>query len=87
MGSGGRTSTKPPSQLGSKPPTGNPSGSRPPGQYGSGGQVMPGNSFGFAAQNLSAPVAAPSRSNALVFVLIAILVGAIGVLAYLVLTK
>jgi len=87
MGSGGRSSTgsKPPSrpQLGSKPPT----GSRPPGQFGSGGQVMPGNSFGFAAQNLSAPVAAPSRSNALVFALIAILIGAIGVLAYLVLTK
>ncbi len=36
---------------------------------------------------MSAPVAAPSRSNALVFVLIAILLGAIGVLAYLVLTK
>ena len=35
----------------------------------------------------SAPVSAPSRSNALVFVLIAILVAAIGVLAYLVLTK
>ena len=44
---------------------------------------MPGNSYGFAAQGVSAP----SRSNALVFVLIAILVGAIGVLAYLVLTK
>jgi len=89
MASGGRTSTKPPSrpQLGSKPPTGNPSGSRPPGQYGSGGQVMPGNSFGFSAQNLAPPVAAPSRSNGLVFALIAILVGAIGVLAYLVLTK
>jgi hypothetical protein len=47
----------------------------------------PSNSFGFAAQMSSSPVAAPSRSNALVFVLIAILVAAIGVLAYLVLTK
>ncbi len=89
MGSGGRSGSKSPSkpQLGSKPPTGNPPGSRPPGQFGSGGNVMPGNSFGFAAQSMSAPVAAPSRSNALVFVLIAILLGAIGVLAYLVLTK
>jgi hypothetical protein len=43
--------------------------------------------FGFGAQSMSAPVAAPSRSNALVFALIAILVAAIGVLAYLVLTK
>ena len=88
MGSGGRSGSKPPSkpQLGSKPPTGNP-GSRPPGQFGSGGNVMPGNSFGFAAQSMSSPVSAPSRSNALVFVLIAILLGAIGVLAYLVLTK
>ncbi len=95
MQSGGRSSgSKPPSkpQLGSKPPSGHGStpGSNPGpgrGQYGSGGNVMPGNSFGFAAQSMSAPVAAPSRSNALVFVLIAILLGAIGVLAYLVLTK
>jgi len=58
-------------------------GSRPPGSLQSGSQ-MPGNSFGFAN---AAPVAAPSRSNALVFVLIAILLAAIGVLAYLVLTK
>ncbi len=90
MASGGRsTGSKPPSkpQLGSRPPSGVGPGSRPPNQFGSGGNVMPGNSFGFAAQNMSSPVAAPSRSNALVFVLIAILLGAIGVLAYLVLTK
>lgn len=46
--------------------------------------AMPGGGFGY---QMSAPVAAPSRSNALVFVLIAILLAAIGVLAYLVLTK
>lgn len=44
-------------------------------------------SFGFNAPGASAPVVAPSRSNALVLVLIAILVAAIGVLAYLVMTK
>ncbi|MBS1118625.1 MAG: hypothetical protein H6Q90_853 [Deltaproteobacteria bacterium] len=50
-------------------------------------QGMPNPNFaGFSAQR-STPVAAPSRSNALVFVLIAILVAAIGVLAYLVFTK
>jgi len=88
VGSGGyKTSSKPPSrpQLGSKPPTG-PGGSRPPGSLSSGAQVMPGNSFGFAGQSMSS-VAPPSRSNALVFVLITILLAAIGVLAYLVLTK
>ncbi len=42
--------------------------------------------FGFAVQKTQ-PVAAPTRSNALVFVLITILLAAIGVLAYLVLTK
>ncbi|MBA3451621.1 MAG: hypothetical protein H0T42_00835 [Deltaproteobacteria bacterium] len=80
----GRTGSKPPSRQHVSHVN---SGSRPPGQFGSGGHVMPGNSFGFASQQMSAPVAAPSRSNALVFVLIAILLGAIGVLAYLVLTK
>jgi anti-anti-sigma regulatory factor len=35
----------------------------------------------------SSPVAAPSRSNAVVYLLIAILIAAIGVLAYLVMTK
>ncbi|MDQ3364712.1 MAG: hypothetical protein M3680_04715 [Myxococcota bacterium] len=63
------------------------SGSRPPGQL-SGGQAMPGNSFGFSAPGANpAYREAPSKSNALVFVLIAVLVAAIGVLAYLVLTK
>lgn len=80
--------TKQPSrpQFGASPTNVGP-GSRPPGQFGSGGQPMPGNSFGFASQSMSSPVSAPSRSNAVVFVLIAILLGAIGVLAYLVLTK
>jgi anti-anti-sigma regulatory factor len=88
--------TKPGSHH-SKPPSrpmlqGKP-GSRPPGslQSGghSGGHSMPGNSFGFGQQGaqMSNPVAAPARSSVLVFVLIAILLAAIGVLAYLVLTK
>ncbi len=82
--------TKPGSrpQLGSKPPTG-PGGSKPPGQMRpSGSESMSGNSFGFAGNTMNTgSVAPPGRSNALVFVLIAILLGAIGVLAYLVLTK
>jgi anti-anti-sigma regulatory factor len=80
---------KPPSrpQLGSKPPTGPGSGSRPPG-FTNASHQSSNNSFGFATQAPMDPrIAAPSKSNALVFVLIAILVGAIAVLAYLVLTK
>jgi hypothetical protein len=76
--------SKPPSRpgLGPKP------ASRPPGMM-SGGHPMPGNSLGFAqmSERSAPPVTAPSRSNALVFVLIAILLVAIGVLAYLVMTK
>lgn len=60
------------------------SGSRPPGV--SGANHMPGTSFQFAASTAPAPMPQP-KSNALVFVLIAVLLGAIGVLAYLVLTK
>jgi anti-anti-sigma regulatory factor len=48
--------------------------------------AMSGNGYGFA-QGMTAPVAAPTRSNALVFVLILVLIAAIGVLAYLVMTK
>jgi len=44
-------------------------------------------SFGFNAPGAGAPIAAPGRSNTLVFVLIAILVAAISVLGYLVMTK
>jgi anti-anti-sigma regulatory factor len=75
--------SKPPSkpQLGSKPPTG--PGSRPPGMSLSGAHSQ---SIGFAP-NIGSRIVAPQKSNALVFVLIAILLGAIGVLAYLVLTK
>jgi hypothetical protein len=56
---------------------------------GSASDGLPGNSFGgFSAQSMTTgSVAPPGKSNALVFVLIAILLGAIGVLAYLVLTK
>lgn len=86
-----KSQSKPPSrpQLGSKPPTG-PGGSRPPGALrGSASEGMQTSSFGgFAAQSMSTgQVAPPGKSNALVFVLIAILLAAIGVLAYLVLTK
>jgi hypothetical protein len=42
---------------------------------------------GYGAQSMSAPLSAPSRSNTLVFILIAVLIAAIAVLAYLVLTK
>ncbi|HEY4242975.1 MAG TPA: hypothetical protein VGM88_24335 [Kofleriaceae bacterium] len=92
---------KPPSrpQLGSKPPTGPGAlsnlsgvpgaGSRPPGQFLSGPNSNPsGSAFSYAPNTAGfAPVTAPTRSNTLVFVLIAVLVAAIGVLAYLVLTK
>lgn len=77
----------------SKPPSNPalPPGSRPPGVMRSGSNTMPNNSFGFAAQAGTGPSRSYSgeapKSNALVFVLIAILLAAIGVLAYLVLTK
>ena len=69
------------SQLGSQPPTG------PGAMSGPRLSNSAGHTFDFAAQSLSNPVAAPPRSNALVVVLITILLGAIGVLAYLVLAK
>ena len=68
------------------------SGSRPP-SFASQPHQTPSASFGgFAAQGMTTQpmdprITAPSKSNALVYVLIAILVGAIAVLAYLVLTK
>jgi len=94
-----RTSTQPatgsgfptPSQSGpNKKPPSRPQlgGSRPPGMLAN-HTPSPG-SFGYTPQQ-GAPGRfssdAPSKSNALVFVLIAILLVAIGVLAYLVLTK
>ena len=71
---------KPPSRpgMGSGPT------SRPPGTMPSGPR-SPGASFGTFSPHIASRT--PSRSNALVFVLIAILLAAIGVLAYLVLTK
>ena len=50
-------------------------------------QHMIQNGYSYSGPSMGAPVAAPTRSNALVFVLIAILIAAISVLAYLVLTK
>jgi anti-anti-sigma regulatory factor len=85
QGSGGRsTGSKPPSRPGLPQKA----GSRPPGML-SGQHPIPGNSLGFAqmSDRSAPPVAAPPRSNILVFVLIAILLAAIGVLAYLVATK
>jgi anti-anti-sigma regulatory factor len=49
--------------------------------------LMASNGYGYSGPSMGAPVAPPTRSNALVFVLIAILIAAISVLAYLVLTK
>jgi anti-anti-sigma regulatory factor len=51
--------------------------------------MPPGNNYGFGSQGqgMLSSSASPPRSNAIVFVLIAILVAAIGVLAYLVMTK
>jgi anti-anti-sigma regulatory factor len=48
--------------------------------------MVPGNPYGFHP-GMASSAAAPPRSNALVFVLIVILVAAIAVLAYLVMTK
>jgi len=90
-----KSPSKPPSKPPSRPPLGAKPASRPPGTFSSGAHSLPGypqsgqpgqpgSSFGFAAQG--APMT-PPRSNALVFVLIAILLAAIGVLAYLVVTK
>jgi anti-anti-sigma regulatory factor len=75
--------SKPPSRPGlgkSSPP-----GSRPPGMIQSGPNRSPASSFGTFSPHIASRT--PSKSNALVFVLIAILLAAIGVLAYLVLTK
>jgi anti-anti-sigma regulatory factor len=93
-GSGARNlPSKPPGgrpQLSSKPPTG-PGGypSRPPaGMHPSGSMPMPGQGgYGYTPHAPTPVVAPPPRSNALVLVLIAVLLAAIGVLAYLVLTK
>jgi len=91
----GSASAIPVARGGSKPPLSGPnakppsrpmlsSGSRPPGGM-STGMSMSGNfAMGQAPTMTQQP---PSKSNALVFVLIGILVAAIGVLAYLVLTK
>jgi hypothetical protein len=47
-----------------------------------------GHGYGaYGAPGMSSPLAAPSRSNTLVFILIAVLIAAIAVLAYLVMTK
>jgi hypothetical protein len=43
--------------------------------------------YGYGGPGMGSPLAAPTRSNTLVFILIAILIAAIAVLAYLVMTK
>jgi anti-anti-sigma regulatory factor len=76
---------KSPSRPPSTPTVG---GSRPPSSLRSSPNMMPSSSFGFATQSGTSPTYRQEpKSNALVFVLIAILLAAIGVLAYLVLTK
>ncbi len=77
--------SKPPSKPPSRPLLGQKAPSRPPGTLGSAPGLSMSSSMSFNAA--SGPTTAPSRGNGLVFVLIAILLGAIGVLAYLVLTK
>lgn len=75
-------------QLGSKPPTGPGTSSSRPGMFAGGGLAPPpAPGQGYYAQQAIGPTAAPPRSNTLVFILIAILLAAIGVLAYLVVTK
>lgn len=76
-----RFPSKPPQ---SRPPSSLAPGSRPPGSVPSGAHMA---SYGYSQQQAIGSARAPSRSNTLVFVLIAILLVAIGVLAYLVLTK
>ena len=49
--------------------------------------VVANNGYGYGGPSMGSPVAAPTRSNTLVFALVAILIAAISVLAYLVLTK
>lgn len=49
--------------------------------------ALPSNPYGFPSQGMPSHGAAPPRSNALVFVLIVVLIAAIAVLAYLVMTK
>lgn len=61
-------------------------GNAVPATHPSGPHISNGVPYGYG-QSMSAPVAQPTRSNALVFALIAILIAAIGVLAYLVMTK
>jgi hypothetical protein len=73
-------------QLGSNPPTGPGTSSSRPGMF-AGGGLAPPPGQGYYAQQALGPAAAPPRSNTLVFILIAILLAAIGVLAYLVVTK
>jgi len=74
-----KSPSKPPSRPGMAP------SSRPPGVMQSGANRSPASSFGTFSPHMASRT--PSKSNALVFVLIAILLAAIGVLAYLVLTK
>ncbi len=84
--------TKPPSRPMMPNPVKPAHGSRPPNGMVSGPNMMssgphvPGSSFSFSTAPSPAPMQAP-RSSALVYVLIAVLLAAIGVLAYLVLTK
>ena len=82
---GSKPNAKPGSSNSLKPPSRpllKQQGSRPPGALGAPTANMTMSGVGLAHSSM-----APGRSNALVYVLIAILIGAIGVLAYLVLTK
>jgi anti-anti-sigma regulatory factor len=91
--SGRRIPSQPPPtggrpQLSSKPPTApGAAGSRPAGMFPSGNhQTISSPGYGYPPP-AAGPVVAPPRSSRLVIVLISVLLVAIGVLAYLVLTK
>jgi anti-anti-sigma regulatory factor len=71
-------------QLTAQPPTGP---GRPPGHMASGPNMAPSAGYAIQGQAMSAQTAGPPRGNALVYVVIAVLMAAIGVLAYLVMTK
>jgi anti-anti-sigma regulatory factor len=75
-----------PSQMNQMSHPGHPGHQNHPGHM-SGANMMPNNGFGYGGQPMTSKATAPTRSNALVFVLIVVLVAAIAVLAYLVMTK
>jgi hypothetical protein len=88
-GPGSNPGTGPGSAPGSRPGGSRPGRSNAPGSrpsFGSAGQAGAGMSGGMAAM-MERPAVAPPKSNALIYVLVFVLLAAIGVLAYLLVTK